>query len=79
MTYKNFISYKRRETNPVLIGDLLLGSGSPIRIQSMTNTDTSDIKSTVDQIIKIADAGADMVRITVPTSYVAEKLVDIKA
>lgn len=49
----------------IRIGDLLLGGNNPVRIQSMTNTATSDIPSTVDQVIKLADAGCDIVRLAV--------------
>ncbi len=75
---KNFLKYNRRNTNKVFIGNIPLGKGEPVRLQSMTNTNTSDIEATVNQIIKIAQAGADYVRITVPTSSDANKIVDIK-
>ncbi len=74
----DFLNYKRRSTNVVYIGDIPLGSEFPVRLQSMTNTDTSDIEGTVNQIIKIVDAGAEYVRITVPSSFVAEKIKPIK-
>lgn len=74
----NPLKYKRTHTKTVKIGDIELGGNNPIRIQSMTNTDTSDVEATVEQIIKIVDAGADFVRITVPTSVVAEKIKPIK-
>ncbi|MCX6258184.1 MAG: (E)-4-hydroxy-3-methylbut-2-enyl-diphosphate synthase [Bacteroidia bacterium] len=54
-------------SSEVMIGNVPLGAGNPIRIQSMTNTLTSDISGTVEQAIRIFDAGADYVRITVPT------------
>jgi (E)-4-hydroxy-3-methylbut-2-enyl-diphosphate synthase len=79
MKSSNFLKYQRRKTIQVHIGGLELGSDFPIRLQSMTNTDTSDADATVKQIIAIADAGADLVRVTVPTSSVAEKLADIKS
>ena len=56
---------KRKETFTVDIGGILIGSKHPIRVQSMTNTDTSDVRRTVEQIIKLADAGSELVRITV--------------
>lgn len=74
----NFLKYKRIKTVNVKIGNIPMGSNFPVRIQSMTNTDTSDIFATAKQIIKIADAGADYVRITVPTSNIAEKIPEIK-
>jgi (E)-4-hydroxy-3-methylbut-2-enyl-diphosphate synthase len=74
----SFLSYSKRKSSEVLIGTLKLGADNPIRIQSMTNTDTSDIKNTAEQIIRIVNAGAELVRITVPTSYIAEKIPLIK-
>jgi (E)-4-hydroxy-3-methylbut-2-enyl-diphosphate synthase len=74
----SLFEYKKRKTNTVTIGTLQMGSDFPVRIQSMTNTDTNDAEATADQIIEIADAGADLVRITVQTSNVAEKIKDIK-
>jgi (E)-4-hydroxy-3-methylbut-2-enyl-diphosphate synthase len=55
----------RRNAVPVTIGNVQLGSGHPVVIQSMTNTDTADIESTVQQIAALARAGSEMVRITV--------------
>lgn len=59
--------YSRLKTRKVLIGKIPLGSSYPIRIQSMTNTATSDIEATIGQCIRIAKAGADFMRITVPS------------
>tara|TARA_B100000029_G_scaffold152985_1_gene148132 strand:+ start:6701 stop:7909 length:1209 start_codon:yes stop_codon:yes gene_type:complete len=56
---------KRRKTISVNVGNITIGSDYPIRIQSMTNTNTADIKNTVSQIKELADAGSDLVRITV--------------
>ena len=58
---------QRRKSRVVTIGNLLLGGGHPIRVQSMTNLPTSDIDGQVEQIKRIVDAGGEMVRITVPT------------
>jgi (E)-4-hydroxy-3-methylbut-2-enyl-diphosphate synthase len=55
----------RRNAVPVTIGNIHLGSGHPVVIQSMTNTDTADVESTVQQIAALARAGSEMVRITV--------------
>ncbi|NOZ35341.1 MAG: (E)-4-hydroxy-3-methylbut-2-enyl-diphosphate synthase [Chlorobi bacterium] len=74
----NYLKYKRNKTHKVLIGNIPSGENEPVRIQSMTNTDTNDIEATATQIIEIADAGADYVRLTVQTSFIAEKLKDIK-
>ena len=60
------IDIKRNKTRQIFVGDVPVGGDSPISVQSMTNTDTRDIKSTVDQVIGLQDAGADLVRISCP-------------
>ncbi len=71
-------SYSRLETTKVLVGKIPLGSGYPIRIQSMTNTDTRDVEATIAQCIRIAEAGADFVRITTPSVKDVEYLKQIR-
>ena len=71
--------YKRLKTREVKIGDLLLGNGHPIRIQTMTTTDTMDTAATVAQTIRCIEAGAELVRITAPSKNEAENLRNIKA
>ena len=68
----------RRKTHTVHIGDLPLGSDYPIRVQSMTNTDTMDIEATVDQCIRIIEAGGEYVRITAQGVREAKNLAVIK-
>ncbi len=63
----------------VLIGDLALGGDNPIRLQSMTNTNTLDTKASVSQCIRIIEAGADFVRLTAQGIKEAENLANIKA
>ena len=70
--------YKRLRTREVKIGNLLLGSGHPIRIQTMTTTDTMDTAATVAQSIRCIEAGAELVRITAPSKKEAENLLNIK-
>jgi (E)-4-hydroxy-3-methylbut-2-enyl-diphosphate synthase len=70
--------YKRLQTKEVRIGDLLLGSSHPIRVQTMTTTDTMDTKGTVEQTIRCIEAGAELVRITAPSKKEAENLLVIK-
>jgi len=70
--------YKRLKTLEVKIGDLLLGNGHPIRIQTMTTTDTMDTLATVEQSIRCIEAGAELVRITAPSKKEAENLLNIK-
>ena len=68
-----------RETTKVIhIGDKVIGGGNPILIQSMTNTKTTDVKATVEQIKKLEDASCDIIRCAVPTMEAAEALADIK-
>ena len=70
--------YKRFSTREVNIGDVNLGGNNPIRIQSMTTTDTLDVKSTINQSIRIIEAGSDYVRITAPSIKQAKALKEIK-
>ena len=74
----NLTAYSRLATRVVNIGNLPLGGSNPIRIQSMTTTDTMNTDATVEQSIRIFDAGADYVRITAPSVKEAENLLNIK-
>ncbi len=71
-------SYQRLKTSEVSIGDLKLGYGHPIRIQTMTTTDTMDTAATVAQTIRCIEAGAELVRITAPSKNEALNLQHIK-
>ena len=71
--------HTRKETISVKIGNILIGSKHPIRIQSMTNTDTSDVEATYKQIMELYDAGSEMVRITVNDEESAKSVSKIKA
>ncbi len=66
------------KSSEIQIGTLALGGDNPVRIQSMTNTDTMDTRATVDQTMALADAGCEMVRITAPDVRAAENLYNIK-
>ncbi|XP_019447881.1 PREDICTED: 4-hydroxy-3-methylbut-2-en-1-yl diphosphate synthase (ferredoxin), chloroplastic-like isoform X2 [Lupinus angustifolius] len=68
----------RRKTRTVKVGDVSIGSEHPIRIQTMTTTDTKDVAGTVEQVMKIADRGADIVRITVQGKREADACFEIK-
>src|SRR5881392_3730918 len=68
----------RLKTREVRIGDLLLGNFQPIRVQTMTTTDTMDTIATVEQTIRCIEAGAELVRITAPSKREAENLLQIK-
>lgn len=62
----------RRKTRQIRVGNVLIGGDAPISVQSMTNTETTDVEATVKQIMQLADAGADIVRVSVPTMDAAE-------
>src|SRR6476661_5184217 len=62
----------RRATRQVRIGNVLVGGDAPVVVQSMTNTDTADIASTVQQVAQLARAGSEMVRVTVNNDAAAQ-------
>lgn len=70
---------KRRVSRQIFVGNVPVGGDAPISVQSMTNTDTCDVAATVAQVRAIADAGADIVRISVPTMEAAEAFRQIRA
>lgn len=75
---ESLTEYKRLKTLEVKVGDLLLGNFNPIRIQTMTTTDTMDTLSTVEQSIRCINAGSELIRITAPSKREAENLLNIK-
>ena len=68
----------RRKTQKVRVGDIVIGGGAPIVVQSMTNTDTEDVTTTTRQVHELAQAGSELVRITVNTSAAAEAVPHIR-
>jgi len=77
--YSNSLTgYERLNTVPVTVGDLLLGGGAPIRVQTMTTFDTMDTIKTVEQSIRCIEAGSELIRITAPSKTEAENLLNIK-
>ncbi len=74
----SLVEYSRRKTIEVKIGDLPMGGNNPIRIQSMTTVDTMDTKGSVEQVIRMVDAGCEYVRITAPSIKEAQNLEIIK-
>ena len=68
----------RDNTKIIKTGDKLIGGGSPIMIQSMTNTHTEDVEATVKQILRLEKAGCDIIRCTVPTIEAAHAIKEIK-
>ncbi len=70
---------KRRVSRQIFVGNVPVGGNAPISVQSMTNTDTCNVAATVAQVLAIADAGADIVRISVPSMEAAEAFRQIRA
>ena len=75
---ESLTEYKRLKTKEVKVGDLLLGNFHPIRVKTMTTTDTMDTLATVEQSIRCIEAGSELVRITAPSKNDAENLLYIK-
>ncbi|KAF7089894.1 hypothetical protein CFC21_092749 [Triticum aestivum] len=69
---------RRRKTRTVMVGNVALGSDHPMRIQTMTTSDTKDVAKTVEEVMRIADKGADFVRITVQGKKEADACFEIK-
>lgn len=72
------INIQRKQTKKIRIGRLYIGGDAPITVQSMTNTDTRDVRSTVAQIKRLEEAGCDIVRVAVPDAEAAEAVGMIK-
>ena len=70
---------KRRASRQIMVGKVAVGGDAPISVQSMTNTETCDVEATVAQVRAIADAGADIVRVSVPSMDAAEAFREIRA
>jgi (E)-4-hydroxy-3-methylbut-2-enyl-diphosphate synthase len=68
----------RRPSQRVLVGKVMLGGGAPIVVQSMTNTDTADVSATTKQVFELAEAGSELVRITVNTPEAAAQVANIR-
>ncbi|QZE14076.1 (E)-4-hydroxy-3-methylbut-2-enyl-diphosphate synthase [Halosquirtibacter laminarini] len=75
---KSLTTFQRQQTSEVIIGGVGVGGDNPIRIQSMTDTNTNDTEATVEQIERIVKEGADFVRMAVPGIKEAENLKNIK-
>lgn len=74
----SLVQYSRRKTREVYIGEIPLGGSNPIRVQSMTTVDTMDTLGSVEQTIRMVDAGCEYVRITAPSVNEAKNLENIK-
>lgn len=68
----------REQTKEIKIGNRILGGSNPVLIQSMTNTKTEDVKATVEQILRLEEAGCELIRCAVPTKEAAVALKSIK-
>ena len=68
---------KRKKTKVIKVGNVLVGGDSQISVQSMTNTLTTDVKKTINQINTLADAGADIVRVSCPDESSTKSLEEI--
>ncbi len=69
---------KNAQTHTVMVGSIAIGGGAPVVIQSMTNTDTADARTTARQIVELAEAGSELVRITVNTPEAAAAVPEIR-
>ncbi len=69
---------KRRRSRRIMVGNVPVGDGAPISVQSMTNTETTDVAATVSQIRALENAGADIVRVSIPSMEAAEAFGKIK-
>ena len=68
----------RRVTKPIYVGDVKVGGDANIAVQSMTKTDTRDVKATVDQIKGLEEAGCEIIRVAVPDMEAAKAIPEIK-
>lgn len=71
-------SHKRHQTHAVQVGSLCIGGGQPVVVQSMTNTDTANIDASVAQVVELANAGSEIVRLTVNNEAAARAIPEIK-
>lgn len=70
--------YNRKKTRKIRVGEVFIGGGAPVTVQSMTNTDTRNVAATVEQIHRLEEAGCDIIRVAVPDNEAAEAVKAIK-
>ena len=75
--FRDYQKINRRKTRVVNVGDILIGGDNPIAVQTMTNTLTSDVKATINQINRVVKTGADLVRVSVPDKSSSSALKEI--
>ena len=79
MSVRPWRDIERRQSRRIMVGSVPVGGGAPIAVQSMTNTDTADAGATLEQIARIAEAGADIVRVSCPTEASTRAMPEICA
>mgnify|MGYP001298119511 CR=1 FL=1 len=77
MSIRPFRDIKRKKTKVISVGKVMIGGNNPISVQSMTNTKTTDTKSTIEQINKVEEAGADLIRVSCPDEESSSALKEI--
>ena len=77
MSIRPFRDITRRKTKVINVGEVKIGGDNPISVQSMTNTLTTDVKATINQINDIAEEGADIVRVSCPDAESTNALTEI--
>ena len=77
MSIRPFRDIKRKKTKVINVGKVKIGGDNPISVQSMTNTLTTDVKATINQINDIAEEGADIVRVSCPDEDSSKALKEI--
>ena len=78
MESETITMYTRNQTHSITVRNIPIGGGSPVTVQSMTNTDTRDVRATVEQIRCLVSSGCEMVRLAVPDTSAAAALVEIR-
>ena len=77
MNIRPYREIKRKKTKEIYVGKVKIGGNNPISVQSMTNTLTKDVKNTINQINRISEAGADIVRVSCPDEDSTKALKEI--
>src|SRR5437764_15469202 len=72
------IEYPRRRTRPVRVGNAVIGGGAPVLVQSMITSDTRDVEASVSEVLRLHEAGCELVRVTAPTLRDAYAIGEIK-
>ena len=77
MNLRPYRNINKRKTKEIRVGDVKIGGSNPITVQSMTNTLTTDVSATIDQIEKLTNEGADLVRVSCPDEASSKSLKEI--